>query len=93
MYFFPGTLPRHGQQTRGHEVVGSKIGSSKLLFFSIFEVIIWALQGPILRTKNCSFLKFAVSVKTDNFEEYFSQENLLFLQINYQFFPKKIFSL
>ena len=27
-------------------------------------------QGPILRIKNCSFFKFAVSVKTDNFEGY-----------------------
>ena len=54
---------------------------------------IYAEQGPKLRIKNCSFFKFAVSVKTDNFEGYFSQQKLMFLQIIYQFFPKKILSL
>ena len=55
-----------------------------------FEMFV---QGPILRIKNCSFLKFIVSVKTDNFEGYFTQQKLMFLQIIYQFFPKKIISL
>ena len=35
-------------------------------------------QGPILRIKNYSFFKFAVSVKTDNFEAYFTQQKLMF---------------
>ena len=76
------------------EVLESRAGVCWFFLRVVFFFFIPCFQlGPILRIKNCSFKKFAVSVKTDNFEGYFSQQKLMFLQIIYQFFPKKILSL